>query len=201
VTSDDLALLKAWRAGDKVAGNGLLRRHHATIIRFFESRVDHALVEDLVQKTFLGALERRDHVPEGVRFKAYLLGIARNQFLMALRTKRRKAPPVPLDIEVRDGSTHGPVRVVARREEERLLREALTRLAEDLRAVLELFYWESLTTREVAVALDIPVGTVKTRLVRARRELREHVKALAPTPALAESTITNLESARRTDEG
>jgi RNA polymerase sigma factor (sigma-70 family) len=192
-TPSDHALLLAWREGNEEAGSQLVRRHFAAVTRFFESRVDRDAMEELLQSTFLACVESRERVPEGVAFKAYLLGIARNKLLMHLRSKRGGARVSALLEEPGAGSHMAPSRFAAAREEERLLLKALRRLDMDLQIALELFYWEDLNTAEIAQVLEIPRGTVKTRLARARAQLQEHIRELSSTPELATSTIDGFE--------
>jgi RNA polymerase sigma-70 factor (ECF subfamily) len=64
----------------------------------------------------------------------------------------------------------------------------------DCQVVLELLYWEQLTTVEMAAVLEIPEGTVKSRLRRGRALLREAIEALASSPELAGSTLLGIES-------
>ena len=192
-SSTDQELLEAWRGGDEGAGSTLVRRHFTTITRFFDRRVGGDLVEELLQQTFLGAVEAKTRVPDGVSFKAYLLGIARNKLLMHLRKKGSRAPTEALDVEPGASSAGRPSLFAAQREEERVLLRALRVLDLDLQIALELFYWEDLSTGEIAAVLEIPQGTVKTRLARARGLLRDQIQELSKTPELARSTIDGLD--------
>lgn len=192
----DAELLARWRDGDESAGDQLLRRHFLVVTRFFQRRVAPDLVEDMVQRTFVGAVEARDRVPEGVRFKAYLLGIARKQLLRYLGRERSKLDTDPLDA-VAEASSLAPSRVVAAREEIAVILAALRLLPEELRVVVELYYCEELGVREVAAALDRPVGTVKTWLHRARGLLRDAVRQADIAEGLRTSTILRL-AARET---
>jgi len=77
----DQQLLERWRAGDKQAGEELLLRYFVSLRSFFLPRLhDEDRVKDLVQDTLLAAVEKRDRLPEGVPFQAYLFGIARNKY-------------------------------------------------------------------------------------------------------------------------
>lgn len=192
VATDDAGLLTAWRQGDRRAGAELLRRHGHAVARFFERRVADTHIDDLVQRTFEGCHRSRDLVPEGVRFAAYLLGIARKQLLMFIRDARpeRRCDASVGGLAAR--SSMGPSRVAAELEQRRLLQRAVRRLSEPQRTAIELFYWEELSVPEIAVAMGAPEGTVKTRLAAARRRLRSLVVQLAETPQLAETTSSLL---------
>ncbi len=79
------------------------------------------------------------------------------------------------------------------REEQKLLLSALRALPLDLQITVELHYWEHLTTAEVGQVLEVPPGTVKWRLSRARELLKAKIQELASSRALSESTVGNLE--------
>src|SRR4051812_44332729 len=78
-------LLEDWRAGDRSAGSTLLRHHTPALQRFLGRRTSRN-VEDLVQRTLLACVESISRFQGRSTFKAFLLGIARNQFFMSLRS-------------------------------------------------------------------------------------------------------------------
>jgi RNA polymerase sigma-70 factor (ECF subfamily) len=176
----DAELLAAWRAGDDAAGNRLVERHFAVVYRFFARRIDDA-VEDLTQRTFLACVESRARVREESSFRAFLLAIARHQLLDHLRRTGRG--PIEIDAVSGLATEHSLGAAVALRAEHRRLLGAVGSLPPEQQAVLELHYWEELTTHEVADVLGIPVGTVRWRLVRAREILRERLTDGSPSPA------------------
>ena len=179
---DDADLLQRWRDGDKPAGDRLVRRHVGLLYRFFRARAgDHTA--DLAQKTFLAAVEARDRVPDHVGFRPYLLGIARNQYLMFVRTaaRRPRIDATPQSRIAGEGPT--PSGAVAMAEEQRTLLQAIRALPFDMQVCLELFYWEGMARTEIAHVLDVEVNTVKSRLQRAKVRLRELMIELEPTSA------------------
>jgi DNA-directed RNA polymerase specialized sigma24 family protein len=82
---------------------------------------------------------------------------------------------------------------MADREEEKLLLQALRQIPLDLQTIVELYYWEQLPVGEIAVILDVPAGTVKSRLFRARDALREQLGAMDVPAQLQRTTIEGLE--------
>ena len=70
---------------------------------------------------------------------------------------------------------------------------ALRTIPLDLQVAIELFYWEEMTTEEIGVVLEIPGGTVRSRLRRARESLRDAIGKVAQNEGVAQSTIQNLE--------
>lgn len=186
----DADLLDKWREGDRAAGNELARRHFMSVYRFFVNKVNDE-VDDLIQRTFLACVEGRDRVREGASIKAYLIGIARNQLLMHVRRRhRREHPFAEVTVAELSGS---PSRVMADREEEKILLQALRRIPLDLQTTVELYYWEQLSVHEIAEILEIPPGTVKSRLYRARDSLRQALSAMEVPEPLQRTTLGGFE--------
>ena len=82
---------------------------------------------------------------------------------------------------------------MAKRREERLLLEALRSIPLDHQIALELYYWQEMTAAELAAVLDIPEGTIRSRLRRAKHLLEEQLAELAQSPDLLETTMANLD--------
>jgi RNA polymerase sigma-70 factor (ECF subfamily) len=190
-SASDEALLDAWRGGDEDAGNALLRRHFMMITRFFERRTVHE-VEELVQATFLGCVKSSHAIPPGIPFRAYALGVARNQLLMHIRTRSRRKDGLPLNKDVAAASSLAPSRVAAAREDQRKLLAAMGQLTEEMQTMLELHYWEQLTVREIGAVMAIPEGTIKVRLSQARRLLKDELRKSGGTSIDPEATLTSL---------
>jgi RNA polymerase sigma-70 factor (ECF subfamily) len=121
-----------------------------------------------------------------------LFAIAYRQ--LCLHYKTRANAPVDLASQSVAGLDPSLASVLVEREEQRLLLAALRSIALELQVVLELHYWEQCSVAEIAAALEIPAGTVKSRLRRGREQLREAIDRLAATPELALSTFQGLES-------
>jgi len=191
-TLSDIDLLERWRSGDDAAGEELVERHFPSVYMFFDTKVNEG-VDDLAQRTFLACVEARDRVREGANFKAYLFGIARKQLLKYFARVRRHNR---LD-ELGDMSLHdldgSPSRVIAKQQEQKLLVQALRQIPIDLQIALELHYWEEMSLADIAGVLEIPVGTVKSRLFRAREIVKERILELEGSTDLARTTIDNLE--------
>ena len=169
VDESDLALLHRWRSGDVAAGNRLVRRHYHRVRQFFATKLDDG-VDDLTQQTFLACTERRQVIEQG-RFVAFLLAIARNKLLHCFRHRgRHQARLDPLTTSVADLATSSGI--VVRGQRKRSLVSALRELPIDAQIALELFYWEELSIAEIAAVLEVPSGTVKARLSRARAALK-----------------------------
>ncbi len=186
----DYELLDAWRAGDRAAGDELMRRHYAGVRRFFQLKIPH-VADDLTQQTLLACVERHAELrPDS--FRGYLFGIARRRLLDHLRQSGRAARVSFSDLPPRETDL-SPSRVVAMRQEHRLLLLALDRLAPDNLVALSLFYGEGLSTAEMADALDVTVTVVTSRLSRARTRLREQIAAIEGEPRVRDTLLADVD--------
>lgn len=188
----DLELLEAWRDGNDRAGSELFNRHFDSICRFFANKAP-AEVDDLIQRTFLACVEGRDRFRGDASFRGYLFGVARNVLRRYYRDKRyHDARYDPLLVSVHDLGP-GPSLLVADKREQEILLQALRRLPMDHQITLELYYWENMSGSELALVLDIPEGTVRGRIRRAKELLEKNLAELAESPEQLESTVANLE--------
>ncbi len=171
---DDAALLLAWADGDADSGERLYRRHFASVYRFFRSKSDDA-VDDLVQDTFMVALRRAPKF-RGGSVRAFLLGIARYELLEWIRQRAKHDARIdPASQSLRDMGT-GVSTAVGRNEREAKVRAALEELPLDMQLAIELRYWHGLSMAEIGEVQSVATTTVRTRLHRARKALREHLE-------------------------
>lgn len=175
---DDLALLARWRAGDARAGDALTRRHLPALRRFFQSKARADDVEDLVQQVWLALGETRGRAGAAdIRgtLRGYLFGIARHVLFGHIRAKHRSAAvdPIASSIAALDPSLSQAVgeQLAARR-----MLLALQRLPVDTQVLLELRYFNALSTAELAAMYEVPAGTIKSRLSQARKLLDAAMK-------------------------
>lgn len=169
----DLDLLHAWREGDTRAGERLVRRHSGRLLRFFSSKLD-AGAEDLCQQTWAACIEARERIMDdgaGHSFASYLFGAARNRLINHYRQQQRHADRFDPLVSTVAALTGGHSSKLAAREVRAQLQTALQSLPVDAQIALELHYWEHLSVREIALALEVPEGTIKARLSRARTQL------------------------------
>lgn len=195
----DRQLLQRWRDGDEAAGSALVQRHASAIAGFLRARAGDEL-EDLVQRTFLACLERLDAVPEAVRVRAYLLGIARNLWLMSLRRKGRQQRALSTAAASPPPSVLTPSGAVASQQQQQLLIDALRSLPEELQTAIELYYWERLRLAEIASVLEVPLGTVKSRLRRGKEQLRDRIERSDQSQAVRRDTLATLDKVTRERE-
>lgn len=186
----DFDLLARWRAADAAAGNELFERHFDSLQRFFANKAP-AETADLIQRTLLACVEGRDTFRQEASFRTYLFAIARHELLAYWR--RRGVAEFDASVSSLRDLDPSPSTVLVRAAEERLLLESLRSIPLDMQIALELFYWEGLSGFEIAGVLEIPEGTVRSRLRRGVALLRERLVELDAAPDRLASTMANLE--------
>lgn len=190
---DDHALLTAWLGGDERSGRLLVERHYEAVARFFATKDrDHA--PDMIQQTLVKLVESRARIPADCSVRAYVLGIARHVLYDHYRAAYRDGATTDFGERSIADLQPTPTSVLARERETRLLLEALRRIPLESQVLLELYYWESLPAREVAEILQVPEGTVRTRLRRARQLLEKAITELADSREVLTSTLGDLDA-------
>jgi RNA polymerase sigma-70 factor, ECF subfamily len=128
---------------------------------------------DLTQETFLIFCRQHWQVREPDKVKSWLFTTLRRTFLRTVRRRHARA-----EIELTASQEHGAVDPVGPRSvDARVILSALSGLEEDHRSVLELFYMAELSYKEIATTLEVPLGTVMSRLSRAKDQLRAALAA------------------------
>ena len=169
----DLRLLESWRAGDGQAGQDLFARHFADIYRFFEYKVG-ADADDLAQRTFMACVDGRDRFRGGSSFRTYLFAIARNQLYSFLRRLPRAQHVDFEHTSIADLVPSLASQLGRARDIERL-RLALAGLPAEQQLLLELHYWHELDAESLGEIFEATPGTIRVRLLRARRVLRQRM--------------------------
>jgi RNA polymerase sigma-70 factor (ECF subfamily) len=169
------ALVTAARAGSVDAFGELVDRYRAPVVRLaYRLTRDQDEAKDIAQDSFLRAYSRIGDFRPDRPFSSWLFVIARNASLDAIRRRRRLVvadPRGPLPSEP------GPEELALRRDLATRVHAALETLPQKYRSVLELYYVSELRYREIALELDIPIGTVKTYISRAKRRLRDELES------------------------
>lgn len=181
--SDETALVTRARTGDAKAFSDLVDKYERKIFRLAQhitqNRED---AEDVLQETFLKAYEHLDQFQGNSKFYTWIVRIAVNQALMKLR-KRKADRTVSMDEGIDTGEDivvreiaawdEDPEQRYSRDEINDILSQAVDSLAPPYRTVFVLRDVEELSTEETAEALDLSVPAVKSRLLRARLQLRD----------------------------
>src|SRR5579863_1624701 len=149
------------------------------------ARNDHD-AEDLVQETYLKAFRNFRSFQAGTNFRAWVYCILRNTFLNS-RTGPRATPCISLDSEEERPElaveTNTPESILMKRLDSELVQSAIDNLPVHYRETLLLCDVEEMSYREIAEILSIPIGTVMSRLARARKAVRESIRS-TPAPQL-----------------
>jgi len=176
--TDEIELVTRAQQGDRNAYSELVRLHAGGILNVvYRLCGDAQLAEDAAQETFLQAwLNLNSYRPQS-SLRNWLYRIAVNAAMDMLRKEKRLVPDAVEDLQLAD-SHPGPEAVVASQERAASVQKAVLSLPEACRAVLVLREYEGLSYQEIAASLDIPVGTVMSRLNYARNLLKEKLKVL-----------------------
>lgn len=153
------------------------------LVELFESHADAVFnvayrvtwnaadAEDVVQESFVSAFVHREDLRDRSKARPWLLAIAYRRSLMLLRG-RRSYPAEPISFERHTGPSADPIDVVVQNELGAVVRQAIGRLPERLRAAITLRDAEGLSLQEVAEILDIGLSAAKMRVARGREQLR-----------------------------
>jgi RNA polymerase sigma factor (sigma-70 family) len=175
VEQPDSAVIAASEADPEVFGI-LFDRHAAALLRFLARRLDPGDAEDLLSEVYRIAFERRgDYDPGRPSARPWLYGIAANLVARSGRDTARRLRATAAAAarpDYGDDPADRAVSAVDAAARWAQVAAAVGQLAAPERAVLLLFAWEELSYEEIAAALDIPIGTVRSRLSRARSALR-----------------------------
>jgi RNA polymerase sigma-70 factor, ECF subfamily len=156
----------AFQGGESAAFDAIFERYRDPIWRFFRRRIrDSRRAEELTQETFLALLRGTSRYEPRSAFRSYLFGIAFNLLLASRREEHRTAMAPLDDID--------PVAPGCDATSVLWVRQALAELDEGEREVLMLREYEQLSYDEIATLMGVAIGTVRSRLFRARLALKE----------------------------
>jgi RNA polymerase sigma factor (sigma-70 family) len=182
----DVELLTRWRDGDQGSGRALFKLYFDPLYRFFASKIDEP--EEMVQATFLAMVKAKDQFAGRSTLRTYVFRIARHELYRHLRALRRDRQFDPEVSSIAEVATSIGGRM-ARGEDHRRLTEAMRSLPAELQTLLELHYWEDLDAAALADVFEVPAGTIRVRLHRAREALRD---------AMSLTSLADLDTVART---
>lgn len=167
--------------GDRAAGERLVAENYPRLYRLLRYlTADPDSAEDLTQQTFIKAWQALPGYKGEARLVTWLHRIAYHEYTHWLRSRRNEAP-LDAAAEIADTRAMQGLQTV-------YLARALAQLSEELRDTFLLFYVQELSVAEVAAVLDLPPGTIKSRLFTARQRLRELLQESADSSA-AQTTL------------
>jgi len=184
-TREDIKHMLRVQVGDMQAFEAIVLKYQKPVFNFFRKMgADRDLAEDLAQQTFLKLWKSvNNYFPKG-KFSTYLFQIAKNEYINEyLKKKKRKEVSLngvngfDEDSEYQFESDDEPVEEAINRDEtSEIIRKAVDKLDDKHRMVFVLVHFQEMKYAEIAEVLDIPLGTVKTRMMHAERKLREILK-------------------------
>lgn len=149
-----------------------IRQYETDMFRFAKSIVgNQADGEDAMQESILKAYEKIDTLKSTRKFKAWIFQILANECYQILRNRKRQEPTDPFEFPIQEHSSDHWTEDMVSEDGEILC--YILRMPKQHQEVLILYYYDEFSTKEIAKILDIPQGTVKSRLARGRKQLKD----------------------------
>lgn len=183
--AEDSRHIKAALKGDQPSYRAIMKKYHDQVYNLLYRMVhDKDEVEDLTQEAFIKAFQSLQNFNEEFAFSTWLYKIATNNCIDYIRKKKLKTFSIDKPIESTDGdytfeipdSTFEPDRSMIARQKSKALEEAVNALPEKYRQVILMRHTEDKDYQEIADELELPLGTVKAHIFRAREILYKKLK-------------------------
>jgi RNA polymerase sigma-70 factor (ECF subfamily) len=192
-SAGDAELVARVQKGDRVAFGLLVEKYRRKIERLIGRLIrDPAEVEDLTQETFIKAFRAIDAFRGDSAFYTWLYRIALNTAKNHLVSARRQVETLTTSVEDDEGehfelldtqgSDETPERLLLSREIAETVQVAINDLSEELRTAIQLRELDGLSYEEIAQAMGCPIGTVRSRIFRAREAIAQRLRPLIETP-------------------
>lgn len=189
-TKEDRELVSAAQKGKPKAFETLLKKYRKSVYYMLLKMVKNADdAEDLTQEAFAKAFNSIEKFDSKYAFSTWLFRIATNNCIDFIRKKRVQTVSIDAPVEGDDGSNMtfdvkddnlDPNQTMLKKQRSQYLNMAIDRLPEKYRILVELRYFKEFSYEEVANELQIPLGTVKAQLFRARELLNQELKNIKP---------------------
>lgn len=182
---EDDVLVKKAKGGDESAYKKLVNKYErALYFHILKMIKDREQVEDLVQETFVKAFDNLNTYSTNYAFSTWLYRIATNHTIDYLRKRKLKTLSIDEPMKTKDGEMEmqlpdesaGTDRTIIRKQRQKIVRNAIADLPEKYRKVIEMRHMEEKSYQEIADVLDLPLGTVKAHIFRARELLYKALK-------------------------
>jgi RNA polymerase sigma-70 factor (ECF subfamily) len=171
LNDEEVKWMLAVQKGDQIAFRKIVEKYQNSLLNFFYyMNASRQESEDLVQETFLKVYLYREKYSPTAKLSTFLFRVARNTGIDYIRKK--KAIPMSFEgdlLESPDSNSHS----ASENDWQGALEKALHRLPEKLRTVVVMSYFEDLKQQEIADILEVPLGTVKSRMSFAMKQLKD----------------------------
>ncbi len=194
VTNIDGELVRRVQQGDKAAFDLLVRKYQQRIGKLVSRFIsDRSEVEDVTQEAFIKAYRALPNFRGDSAFYTWLYRIATNTAKNYLVAAGRRPPRS--DVDITSGATeqgfelvsdNSPEGEMASEEIRRTIHDALEQMPEELRMALSMCEFDGLTYDEIAEVMDCPIGTVRSRIFRARQSLDQKLRPIISTTEIEE---------------
>jgi RNA polymerase sigma factor (sigma-70 family) len=179
------ALIQRCLAGDQAAWESIVRQYRRKVFNIAYKFVGrHEAAEDLTQDIFLRIFKSLDTFDRRANFQTWLISVSRNLCIDHYRSVRKEREVINRDVDAGAlmpvANTPTPMAGLEHRDRVVLLRQAMARLPETLRTAVLMRDIQEMSYQEIADTLDLPEGTVKSRINRGRTELARHILLLRP---------------------
>jgi RNA polymerase sigma-70 factor (ECF subfamily) len=183
--SEDSVLIQEALRGNERAYKKLLKKYHDPIYSFILRMVhEKDQVEDLTQEAFIKAFSSLRYFNEEYAFSTWLYKIATNNCIDYIRKRKLATYSIDKPVESKDGAYHIELpdetyeadKALIAGQRTRLLNQAIARLPEKYKKVIQLRHVEELSYEEIADILKLPIGTVKAHIFRAREMLYKYLR-------------------------
>jgi RNA polymerase sigma-70 factor (ECF subfamily) len=177
------ALIQRCLQGDQAAWEAIVRQHWRKVFNVaYKFVAKHDEAEDLTQEIFLKVFKSLNTFDRRANFQTWLISVSRNLCIDHYRSVRKERETIDRAVDTTDiapaAPDPGPIAALEQRDRVMLLRQALAALPETLRTAVVLRDIQELTYQEIADKLQLPEGTVKSRINRGRTELARQIRKL-----------------------
>ncbi len=175
--ADDRRMVGDMARGNRATLAGLVARHQVRVFRFIVRRIrNEAMAEEITNEVFLEAWRSASTFEGRSSVGTWLLAIAHNKAVSAIRQRREEAWDEDKAGQLADAGDNPEVQA-QKSDKAAVMRRCLADLSSDHREIIELVYYHEQSISEVSVVLGIPEATVKTRMFYARKKLGELLRA------------------------
>lgn len=170
VEPSDNELIRSVQEGNIGAYEVIVRRYQAKLLSYVYHFVrNNEDAQDIVLEALFNLYRTIDRVDTGKKFSSYVFSIAKNAALSFLRKKKLEVALNEGELVAEDGSLYDELFA---QEDQKRIRHAMKKLNRRYKTVIQLYYFRDLSYEEIAKKLKLPIGTVRTHLLRGKKELR-----------------------------